>query len=145
MQESLRAVKFQTTLSGDMMITLIYGSAIDPTAWREAGAVFLQKLVGIPPGTKLLGRSKGILSTVDGDTSVQEILRLRDGRALYYRQPEGSFSNPNGRVNERCLDWLCARIVDIGRVGQPVRALLELYCGCGNHTMARHPARYHAF
>jgi tRNA (uracil-5-)-methyltransferase len=50
-----------------------------------------------------------------------------------YVQYEGSFSNPNGRINERCLDWLCK--ISKGIQAEHL-ALLELYCGCGNHTIA---------
>ena len=43
---------------------------------------------------------------LDDRVDVTEVLRLSDGRRLTYVQPEGSFSNPNGRINEQCLDWL---------------------------------------
>ena len=63
----------------------------------------------------------------------------------------GSFSNPNGGINQKTLDWLCrctssqatsSSGAERGDEGAPEgpgtqgHALLELYCGCGNHTVA---------
>ena len=42
----------------------------------------------------------------------------RSGTTLRYQQPEGAFSNPNGRVNMRCLDWLRAQMSDICSPGE---------------------------
>jgi tRNA (Uracil-5-)-methyltransferase len=41
---------------------------------------------------------------------VEEILRLADGRELKYVQVESAFSNPNGHVNEKALDWICSAV-----------------------------------
>lgn len=79
-------------------------------------------------------------------------MHLSDGRKLSYVQVEGAFSNPNGHVNEKALDWICAAVnqstielssdsacsLSDGK-GDPLGPnidLLELYCGNGNHTVA---------
>jgi tRNA/tmRNA/rRNA uracil-C5-methylase (TrmA/RlmC/RlmD family) len=95
---------------------------------------------------------------------VKEVLHLSDGRNLTYVQVEGAFSNPNGHVNEKALDWICAVVnqstIELssdavnqstselssdsmcslsGGKGDPLGPnidLLELYCGNGNHTVA---------
>lgn len=83
---------------------------------------------------------------------VKEVLHLSDGRKLTYVQVEGAFSNPNGHVNEKALDWICAAVNQstkelssdsvcrlTGGKGDalgPNSDLLELYCGNGNHTVA---------
>jgi tRNA/tmRNA/rRNA uracil-C5-methylase (TrmA/RlmC/RlmD family) len=89
---------------------------------------------------------------VVGSDSVTEILELSDGRRLRYTQVEDGFSNPNGHVNAKALDWICSCITQAaaslfgsgeassssdGEV--PVAAdmdVLELFCGNGNHTVA---------
>ena len=83
---------------------------------------------------------------------VKEVLHLSDGRKLTYVQVEGAFSNPNGHVNEKALDWICSAVnqstieLSSDKVGSssggkgdplgPILDLLELYCGNGNHTVA---------
>ena len=42
-----------------------------------------------------------------GKNYVIERYRLSDGRELQYKQPEGSFSNPNASVCIGTLNWLC--------------------------------------
>ena len=62
-------------------------------------------------------------------------------RSLRYRQTEGSFSQPNGRVCESMLGW--AWRAALGSEDTPRRRsddLLELYCGNGNFTAALAPA-----
>ena len=107
----------------------------------------------------ILGRSKGVMVAAHRNT-IDECVPLPDGRKLWYRQVQGSFSNPNGAVNAQVLGWL-SRLADAvvvpalrnqgggkggaggeGRAGGSVATgglgpdLLELYCGGGNHTVA---------
>jgi tRNA (uracil-5-)-methyltransferase len=69
-----------------------------------------------------------------------ETLRLDDGDAFAYKHAEGAFSNPNAWMAEHTLTWLrsCARAIASERrgAGAAGASLLELYCGCGNHTVA---------
>ena len=105
----------------------------------------------------IIGRCSGVCIVVKTN-HVKEILHLSDGRQLTYLQVEGAFSNPNGHVNEKALDWICAAVnqsiielagdtVCTGSSsgengnGSPLGPrnnidLLELYCGNGNHTVA---------
>ena len=57
----------------------------------------------------IIGRSHGVC-TIIKTNSVKEVLHLSDGRDLTYVQVEGAFSNPNARVNEGALDWICSAI-----------------------------------
>ena len=96
------------------------------------------------------GRSKGVRLLAGEADHVVERLRLRDGRVLAYRQPEGAFSNPNAFMAESTLDWLCdcSRTTVAAALGSrtgtnsnsgtdgSLPSLLELYCGNGNHTVA---------
>ncbi len=51
------------------------------------------------------------------------------GRAFRYRQPEGAFTQPNGVVCEKMLNWA------FDALGERDDDLLELYCGNGNFTL----------
>jgi tRNA (uracil-5-)-methyltransferase len=51
------------------------------------------------------------------------------GRTFSYQQPEGSFTQPNGTVNQKMLNWAYEAL------GQREDDLLELYCGNGNFTL----------
>ena len=51
------------------------------------------------------------------------------GRTFSYRQPEGAFTQPNGTVNQKMLNWAFEAL------GERSDDLLELYCGNGNFTL----------
>lgn len=52
------------------------------------------------------------------------------GKEYVYRQYEGAFSQPNGRVCEKMLSWAMSVTQ-----GSNDHDLLELYCGNGNFTV----------
>lgn len=139
LRKKLRAVSFHTTTAKDALISLIYegrvgghddslnlcGERDNPEAkWVEA-ARELQKALG---GVQVVGRWKGKVLAVDR-AFVKEQLRLLDGeRVMEYKQPLGSFSNPNGHVNILVLDWL-ERCLDECVGTCEGRLLLEMYSG----------------
>ena len=120
------AVEFLATLSGDMLVTMIYHKKLD-SDWESAARALAAEL-----GIRIIGRSKGQKLVLENDW-VQEAFEL-DGRPLRYRQLEGGFTQPNGGVNRQMLSW--ARQQASGLGGD----LLELYCGNGNFTIALAPA-----
>ena len=121
----LYGVEFLATLSGDMLVTLIYHRPLD-AAWEEAARALAADL-----GIAVIGRSKGQKLVLERDW-VDECLNV-DGRQLHYRQFEGGFSQPNASVNEKMLAWARAQAAPLGG------DLLELYCGNGNFTVALAP------
>jgi tRNA (uracil-5-)-methyltransferase len=123
LKQRLWQVEFLDTLAGESLITLVYHRKLD-AAWQEAAVDAAARL-----GTGIVGRSRGQRLVVERDW-VTERLSVND-RMLEYRQPEGSFTQPNATVNSAMLAWAqraCA--------GEPERDLLELYCGIGNFTAA---------
>jgi tRNA (uracil-5-)-methyltransferase len=90
-------------------------------------------------GISITAVAKGVLWTV-GPREIEERLELADGAVLRYRQVPGSFSNPNGGVNVRVLQWLRQQCLAVlsqrGGGGAGSGTLLEMYNGCGNHTVA---------
>ena len=114
-------VEFLATLSGEMLVTMIYHKKLDE-AW-ETAARALQNALGI----HIIGRSKGQKIVLSQDF-VTEKLNV-DGTEFAYRQYEGSFTQPNAAVCEKMLAWACG-------VARPLGGdLLELYCGNGNFTL----------
>jgi hypothetical protein len=68
--------------------------------------------IGIIPSVNklnIIGRSGGVCIKIKSD-EVKEVLHLSDNRKLCYKQCETAFSNPNGYVNEKALDWICSMV-----------------------------------
>ena len=80
---------------------------------------------------QVIGRSRGQKVVLGRDWLLEEF--ELNGRQLRYQQIEGSFTQPNGRVNRQMLGWACAQATTLGG------DLLELYCGNGNFTIALAP------
>ena len=116
---------FLATLSGELMVTLIYHRQLG-TGWELAARDLAADL-----GIQVIGRSRGQKVVLDRDWLLEEF--ELNGRHLRYQQVEGSFSQPNGGVNRQMLGWACQQAAGLGG------DLLELYCGNGNFTMALAP------
>ncbi|WKN22764.1 tRNA (uridine(54)-C5)-methyltransferase TrmA [Azotobacter vinelandii] len=114
-------VEFLTTLAGDALITLCYHRPLD-AFWQTAAERLAAEL-----GVSIVGRSRGQRLVVGRDY-VEEELEVA-GRRFRYRQPEGAFTQPNGVVCRKMLNWAH----DV--LGERDDDLLELYCGNGNFTL----------
>ncbi len=90
-------VNFLATLSGEMLVTLIYHRKLD-TAWEVAARELAEQLQ-----VKLIGRSLKQKIVLERDWLLEEL--EVDGRRLRYQQIEGSFSQPNAGVNRQMLTW----------------------------------------
>lgn len=121
LREKLFQVEFLSTLEEDTLITLIYHRPLEEN-WIQAATALQADL-----SAAIVGRSRKQKIVLTRDW-VQEVLRVA-GRDYRYRQMEGSFSQPNGRVCEQMLSWAV-------RQSEKFRGdLLELYCGNGNFTV----------
>lgn len=114
-------VEFLTTLAGDALITLCYHRPLD-AEWQAEAERLAAKL-----GVSLVGRSRG-QRIVIGRDYVEEEMTVA-GRTFRYRQPEGAFTQPNGTVCQKMLQWA------FDTLGERQDDLLELYCGNGNFTL----------
>ena len=121
LSHKLFQVEFLTTRKGDALITLCYHRPID-AAWQAEAEQLAAQL-----GVSLIGRSRG-KRIVIGRDYVEEELTVA-GRLFRYRQPEGAFTQPNGVVCEKMLNWA------YDALGERDDDLLELYCGNGNFTL----------
>lgn len=125
LKSRLFQVNFLSTLSGELLITLIYHRRLDE-AWEEAA-----KSIAMQLNAQIVGRSHQ-QKIVLGRDWVLETIQL-NGCTLHYQQIEGSFTQPNGEINRHMLAWASAQVADVGG------DLLELYCGNGNFTLALAP------
>ena len=114
-------VEFLTTLTGDALITLAYHRPLNE-AWQVEAEQLAAEL-----GVSIVGRSKGKRFVIGRDY-VEERLVVA-GRTFSYRQPEGAFTQPNGEVCQKMLNWA------FDALGERDDDLLELYCGNGNFTL----------
>ena len=133
--QCLRAVHFLTTLDcdGRTLITLVYAQSLDSSVWKErARRIEQQVRLYTQLDVGLIGRAKKQRVLCDVG-HVDETL-IVGSRVLRYMKPEGVFSNPNGFVNTRVLEWMSAICAKIPHVSS--KALLELYCGNCNHSVA---------
>ncbi|KLT72569.1 tRNA (uracil-5-)-methyltransferase [Neisseria arctica] len=115
------AVEFLATLSGEMLLTMIYHKKLDEE-WQAAARALQEEL-----GIWIIGRSRGqkVILTQDFVTE-----RLQVGeRVFVYRQLEGGFTQPNAEVCQKMLAWACDCAEGLGG------DMLELYCGNGNFTL----------
>ena len=114
-------VEFLTTLSGDALITLAYHRPLND-AWQTEAEQLAEKL-----GVSIVGRSKGKRIVIGRDYVTEQLTVA--GRTFSYRQPEGAFTQPNGEVCQKMLNWAFEAL------GERSDDWLELYCGNGNFTL----------
>ncbi|WP_028116506.1 tRNA (uridine(54)-C5)-methyltransferase TrmA [Ferrimonas senticii] len=117
-------VDFLSTLSGELVISLIYHRQLDQKWQDEINQLRSQWGEHV----SFIGRARKQKVVLDRDY-VDEVLHVH-GKPLHYRQVENSFTQPNGKVAEQMLEWA----VDVTRGSQG--DLLELYCGNGNFSLA---------
>ena len=113
--------EFLSTLSGELLITLVYHRPLDALWEQEAKALSGHLRASV------IGRSRGEKRVIGRDY-LQETLPLAAGD-MHYRQYEQAFTQPNAGVNCAMINWACEQ------AGRREDDLLELYCGNGNFTL----------
>ena len=121
LRRKLFQVEFLSTLSGELLITLIYHRPLDD-AWHAVAQKLAESL-----SCKIIGRSRKQKRVLDTDW-VEEVVEV-EGQAFRYRQPEQCFTQPNGFINQKMMGWL------LEQCDTTDTDLLELYCGIGNFTL----------
>jgi tRNA (uracil-5-)-methyltransferase len=121
LRERLFQIEFLTTLSGEVLVTLVYHKPLKDD-WHLAAQKLHQAL-----GIQVVGRSRGQKAVI-GKDFVIEHLQVNE-KTFYYQQVEASFTQPNAMVCEKMLSWAVNHSRDFGG------DLVELYCGNGNFTL----------
>lgn len=119
--QKLFGVEFLSGLSQEVLASLLYHKRLDH-AWEERALGLLSSL---PTLSSLIGRSKG-QKIVLGESFITETLTI-DSKPWRFLHYEGSFTQPNPKVNEKMIEWIIS--------APPQGDLLELYCGAGNFTL----------
>lgn len=127
LRHKLFQVDFLSTLSGEVLVSLLYHKKIDDE-WEQKARVLKQRLNDEGFNLNLIGRARKMKRIIDRDYVIEK-LNVFD-RTYTYQQIENSFTQPNGRVAEKMLEWA----VDCTR--ESSGDLLELYCGNGNFSLA---------
>lgn len=122
-RHKLFMVEFLATLSGQMLVTLVYHRPLDEDWINTAKALEVKHAI------HLIGRSKKQRIVVS-NSYVDEQLTVV-GKDLFYRQIEGGFTQPNAFINIKMLEWVQSQVSQT-----KCKDLLELYCGNGNFTVA---------
>ncbi|MBW2939222.1 tRNA (uridine(54)-C5)-methyltransferase TrmA [Zhongshania aquimaris] len=122
LSKRLFQVEFLSTLSGDMLVSLIYHRRLD-----EEWQVLAEKLAS-ELDIQIIGRSKKQKLVLGRDYVVENL--AIDGEHYVYNQYEGGFTQPNGKLNATMISWAKAQVGE-----NPDTDLLELYCGNGNFTI----------
>lgn len=119
-------VDFLSTLSGELLISLLYHKPLEPS-WEDAALILKKQLCAIAP-VDIIGRAKKQKIILSRDY-VMESLQVGN-KKFVYQQVENSFTQPNGGVNEQMLLWAQQATAD------SKGDLIELYCGNGNFSIA---------
>ncbi len=125
LRQRLFQVDFLATLSGEMLVTLIYRRGIEGNqAWLDSA----NRLKASLPITHIIGRARKQKILLEQDYIIEKL--QVDDKVFIYQQIENSFTQPNARVAQKMLHW--ARKVSKGATDD----LIELYCGNGNFSIA---------
>lgn len=125
--KKLFQIDYLSTLSGQIAVSLLYHKKLTEE-WEVQAKMLKKRLEGVGFDVQIIGRATKQKIAFDHDF-VEEVLTV-DGRDYVYRQVENSFTQPNGKMNIKMLEW--ARSCTEGSQGD----LLELYCGNGNFSIA---------
>ncbi len=119
-------VDFLSTLSGELLISMLYHKPLEEN-WQVEAEKLKAHLSTIAP-VDIIGRAKKQKIIVNKDF-VMETLQVGQ-KTFIYQQIENSFTQPNAGVNEQMLLWAQQATKSAGG------DLIELYCGNGNFSIA---------
>ncbi len=122
-RHKLFQVDFLATLSGEMLVTLIYRCSLKGgKAWLTAA----KNLKRVLPISHIIGRARKEKVVLDQDYVVERF--TVDGKVFIYQQVENSFTQPNAKVAQKMLHW----VQKVAETPEEIKGdLLELYCGNG--------------
>ncbi|GAA0681943.1 tRNA (uridine(54)-C5)-methyltransferase TrmA [Marinobacterium maritimum] len=114
-------VDFLSTLSGELLVSLLYHRQLDDE-WVERVKPLREQF-----NIDIIGRARKQKILLDRDFVVEE-LNIK-GRVYRYQQTENGFTQPNGHVCEKMIEWAIDASSHAGG------DLVEFYCGNGNFTL----------
>ncbi len=130
LRHKLFQVDFLSSLSGELLISLLYHRQLDES-WQKEAKKLKQAFNDEGFKVDFIGRAKKQKFIIERDFVIEK-LKVKE-RTLTYQQIENSFTQPNAKVAESMLEWA----LDCTENSQG--DLLELYCGNGNFSLALSP------
>ncbi|MCG8709473.1 tRNA (uridine(54)-C5)-methyltransferase TrmA [Brenneria sp. 4F2] len=127
LRRKLFQIDYLSTMSGEVVVSLLYHRALDDE-WQRHARSLRDALRAQNFQLQLIGRATKTKICLDRDY-VDERLPIA-GREMIYRQVENSFTQPNAAMNIKMLEWA------LDATKESVGDLLELYCGNGNFSLA---------
>ncbi|MBI0114406.1 MULTISPECIES: tRNA (uridine(54)-C5)-methyltransferase TrmA [unclassified Gilliamella] len=127
LRHQLFQIDYFSTLSGQLLITLLYHKKLDDQ-WIIEAECLKQQLAEQGIIANLVGRASNQKIAVNVDY-VDEVLPIFN-KNFSYRQVENSFTQPNAAINIKMLEWAISVTKD------SEGDLLEFYCGNGNFSIA---------
>ncbi len=127
LRRKLFQVDFLSTLSGEVLVSLLYHRQLDDT-WTSEARSLKQTLNNKGFKLNIIGRARKMKIVLDHDYVIEKL--HVNGDSYIYQQVENSFTQPNGEVAQKMLQWA------IDCTKQSRGDLLELYCGNGNFSLA---------
>jgi tRNA (uracil-5-)-methyltransferase len=129
LRHKLFQVDFLSTLSGEILVSLLYHRQLNDEWIKEAQE--LKKRLSEKFKVNFIGRARKQMIVLDQDYVIEEL--PVNGKTLIYKQVENSFTQPNAGVAIKMLEWA----IDVTK--NSTGDLLELYCGNGNFSIALAP------
>ncbi|MGF1693385.1 tRNA (uridine(54)-C5)-methyltransferase TrmA [Photobacterium kagoshimensis] len=127
LRHKLFQVDFLSTLSGEILVSLLYHRQLDEE-WEAEAKALKQRLNDEGFNLNFIGRARKQKIVLDQEHVIEK-LKVHD-RVLTYKQVENSFTQPNGEVAQKMLEWA------VDCTAESEGDLLELYCGNGNFSLA---------
>jgi len=127
LRRKLFQVDFLSTLSGEILVSLLYHRQLDDN-WIKEAKELKQRLNNEGFNLNLIGRARKMKIVLDQDYVIEKL--NVHGKSYIYQQVENSFTQPNGEVAQKMLEWAVDCTEDSSG------DLLELYCGNGNFSLA---------
>lgn len=125
LRRKLFQIDYLSTLSGELLISLLYHKQLDEN-WKRECEKFKTHLNDTFK-VNIIGRARKQKVVLDRDFVVEKL--TVDGKQYTYKQVENSFTQPNAKVCQDMLSWAKNATNYKGD-------LLELYCGNGNFSIA---------
>ncbi|MGJ7097305.1 tRNA (uridine(54)-C5)-methyltransferase TrmA [Vibrio hannami] len=127
LRKKLFQVDFLSTLSDEVLVSLLYHRQLDEL-WTTEAKKLKQTLEAEGFNVNIIGRARKMKIVLDRDYVVEKL--CVNGDSYIYQQVENSFTQPNGEVAQKMLEWA------VDCTSESNGDLLELYCGNGNFSLA---------
>lgn len=127
LRKKLFQIDFLSTLSGECLISFLYHKQLDDE-WIEQAQALKQRVIEQGFNIHFIGRARKQKVVLDQEFVIEKL--NVNTQEYTYKQVENSFTQPNGKVAQKMLEWA----VDCTKESNG--DLLELYCGNGNFSIA---------